>query len=298
MSTATTASPFAVGPYVIGGVDQGVLFDDAGSLANDPAFTWDKDEKVLTVADSTRATIDVIRGSTPHPAWNYANHLVFIAGQESTGGGTICAVAHAHDDPTTSPEFTGYRSRGTLANPQAVMNGDRLMRYACVCWDGAAFGASGTMDFLAAENWAPNKHGTYFVVRLTERGTSADRPAFVLDDRGAIRLPLATSRLQIGPNASTIGAIGLENNESISARSTNGTNVTMMYLDRNNAIRVGSTTATGVTIDAPSGGVRINNQVNGAGSNTGTLQNTPTAGDPRFWLPINIAGVVRHVPCW
>ena len=298
MAASTTSSPFAVGPYVVGGVDRGVLFDDAGSLAEDQAFTWDKDEKVLTIADSTRATIDVLRGPTPHPAWNYANHLVFIAGQESTGGGTICAVAHAHDDPTTSPECTGYRSRGTLDAPTTVVNGDRLMRYAAVCWDGQAFGAGGMADFVAAETWEPLKHGTYFVVRLVERGTHADRPALVVDDRGELSLPLSSGRVQIGANAATIGAIGLPNGKSIAARSTNGTNVTMMYLDANNAIRVGSTTATGVTIDAPTGGLRVNNQVNGAGSNVGTLQNTPTAGDPRFWLPINIAGVVRHVPCW
>ena len=85
MSNTSPVNPFAVGPYVIGGIDQGVLFDDNGTMAEDPAFTWDKNEKVLTVSEPTRATIDVIRGTTPHPAWTYSNHLVFIAGQESTG---------------------------------------------------------------------------------------------------------------------------------------------------------------------------------------------------------------------
>lgn len=290
--------PFAVGPYVIGGNDQGVLFDDNGSLGEDPAFTWDKDEKVLTICETTKATIDVIRGSTPHPAWNYANHLVFIAGQESTGGGTICAVAHAHDDPTTSPECTGYRSRGTLDNPQAVQNGDRLMRYASVCWDGVAFGAGGMADFYAAENWSQTNHGTYFVVRLTERGDVNSRPAMIVDDRGAIRLPLATGRIEVGQNAATIGAIGLPNNKSIAGRTTAGTNVTMMYLDPGNAVRIGSTTAAGVTLDVPSAGLRINNQVTAAGGQLGTLGNSPSAGDPTFWLPINIGGTVRRVPCW
>ena len=297
MSDSTLANPFAVGPYVIGGSDQGVLFDDAGTLGEDPAFTWDKNEKVLTVAEPTRATIDVIRGTTPHPAWNYANHLVFIAGQESTGGGTICAVAHAHDDPTTSPECVGYRSRGTLANPQAVMNGDRLMRYACVAWDGAAFGASGTMDFLAAENWAPNKQGTYFVVRLTERGASADRPAFVLDDRGAIRLPLATSRLQIGPNASTIGAIGLENNAAISAKTVAGQETTLMVLDATDTITIGDNNRP-VNLTPPNKGLRIDNQVDGKGSKIATLKNAPVTGNPRFWMHVNIGGTVRYFPCW
>ena len=287
-----------MGPYVIGGNDRNIIYDDDGTLGEDAAFTWDKDEKVLTIADPTRATIDVLRGSTPHPAWSFANHLVFIAGQESTGGGTICAVAHAHDDPTTSPEFTGYRSRGTLANPTAVQNGDRLLRYASVCWDGVEFNAGGMADFYAAENWSQAGHGTYFVVRLTERGTPNDRPAMVVDDRGALRLPLATGRVEVGQNAATIGSIGLPNNSSIAGRSTSGSNITMMYVDKANAVRIGSTTSTGVTIDAPSGGIKVNGQSSGAGACVATIGNAPSVGDPKFWLPINIAGVVRYLPCW
>ena len=297
MSDNSPVNPFAVGPYVIGGVDQGVLFDDSGTLAEDPAFTWDKNEKVLTVAEPTRATIDVLRGSTPHPAWNYANHLVFIAGQESTGGGTICATAHAHNDPSTSPEFTGYRSRGTLANPTPVVNGDRLMRYAAVCWDGAAFGAGGMADFYAAENWAPNRHGTYFVVRLVERGTHADRPALVLDDRGVLRLPLSAARVQIGVNAATTGAIGIENNAAISAKTVAGQETPLMVLDRTDTITIGDNNRP-VNLTPPNKGLRIDNQVDGKGSKSATLKNAPVTGNPRFWMPINIGGTVRYFPCW
>ena len=297
MSNTNPLNPFAVGPYVIGGIDQGVLFDDNGTMAEDPAFTWDKNEKVLTVSEPTRATIDVIRGTTPHPAWNYSNHLVFIAGQESTGGGTICAVAHAHEDPTTSPECTGYRARGTLANPQAVGQGDRLMRYASVCWDGAAFGAGGMADFVAAETWEPRKHGTYFVVRLVERGTYADRIALTLTDRGALHLPLPAARLQLGLNAATEGAVGLENGASISAKSVANKNVPLLSLDSKDTIRIGSA-GTPVRISPPNGGLRIDNQVNRVGTRTATLRNAPTEGDPKFWLPINIGGTTRFVPCW
>ena len=297
MSNTMHAGPFAVGPYLIGGTDQSVLFDDSGSLGSDASFTWDKVEKVLTVYEPTRATIDVIRGSVPHPAWNYANHLVFIAGQESTGGGTICAVAHAHDDATTSPECTGYRSRGTLSAPKAVQQGDRLMRYACVAWDGAAFGASGTLDLLAAENWEPRKHGTYFVVRLTERGNYTDRIALSLSDRGALQLPLATARVQIGPNAATDGAIGLANGASITARTAASQNIPLISLDSKDTIRIGSA-GTAIRISPPNGGLRIDNQVSRVGTRTATLRNAPTEGDPKFWLPINIGGTTRFVPCW
>lgn len=59
-----------------------------------------------------------------------------------------------------------------------------------------------------------------------------------------------------------------------------------------------SLSALGATFDIPDQGLRINNQVNGAGAATGTLTNAPAAGNPNFWLPINIAGTVRYVPCW
>lgn len=44
--------------------------------------------------------------------------------------------------------------------------------------------------------------------------------------------------------------------------------------------------------------LRVNNVTTGAGVAAGTLLNAPTAGDPVFWLPINIAGNIRYIPCW
>lgn len=49
---------------------------------------------------------------------------------------------------------------------------------------------------------------------------------------------------------------------------------------------------------AEDGGLRLRNQTDGAAAGAGTLTNAPAAGDPTFWLPISINGVVRHVPCW
>lgn len=36
----------------------------------------------------------------------------------------------------------------------------------------------------------------------------------------------------------------------------------------------------------------------GAGASTGTLTNAPAATNPNFWLPVQIAGVTRFIPCW
>lgn len=53
-----------------------------------------------------------------------------------------------------------------------------------------------------------------------------------------------------------------------------------------------------ITLTVPNQGLRINNQVTGAGVGAGTLLNAPAGGNPTFWCPINIAGVVRFFPCW
>lgn len=44
--------------------------------------------------------------------------------------------------------------------------------------------------------------------------------------------------------------------------------------------------------------VRWDNVTSGAGVAAGTLTNAPSAGDPSFWLPVNILGNVRYIPCW
>ena len=77
----------------------------------------------------------------------------------------------------------------------------------------------------------------------------------------------------------------------------NHKNVPLLSLDSKDTIRIGSA-GTPVRISPPNGGLRIDNQVNRVGTRTATLRNAPTEGDPKFWLPINIGGTTRFVPCW
>jgi hypothetical protein len=44
--------------------------------------------------------------------------------------------------------------------------------------------------------------------------------------------------------------------------------------------------------------VRFNNQTSAAAANVGTLNNAPTAGDPGYWLKINIGGTNYALPAW
>lgn len=44
--------------------------------------------------------------------------------------------------------------------------------------------------------------------------------------------------------------------------------------------------------------LRLDGLTSGAGAAVGTLNNAPAAGNPAFWCPVSIAGVVRYFPCW
>lgn len=59
-----------------------------------------------------------------------------------------------------------------------------------------------------------------------------------------------------------------------------------------------SLSALGATFDIPDQSFRINGQVSGAGASAGTLTNAPAAGNPSFWLPINVGGTVYFFPGW
>jgi hypothetical protein len=45
-------------------------------------------------------------------------------------------------------------------------------------------------------------------------------------------------------------------------------------------------------------GLALTGQTTQAGASTGTLTNAPAATNPTFWLPVNINGVLRKIPCW
>lgn len=54
----------------------------------------------------------------------------------------------------------------------------------------------------------------------------------------------------------------------------------------------------GVIVIPTDRALRLNNQTDGAGISVGTLTNAPAAGDPTFWLKVNIGGTDYVIPCW
>ena len=49
---------------------------------------------------------------------------------------------------------------------------------------------------------------------------------------------------------------------------------------------------------AGAAGVDFAGVTNGAAAAAGTLLNSPAAGDPTFWIPVQVNGVVKHIPAW
>jgi hypothetical protein len=59
-------------------------------------------------------------------------------------------------------------------------------------------------------------------------------------------------------------------------------------------VRIGRNAAYGAGVAS----LRLDGLTNGAGAAAGTLANAPAAGNPTFWIPVNIAGVVKYIPAW
>lgn len=55
---------------------------------------------------------------------------------------------------------------------------------------------------------------------------------------------------------------------------------------------------TGLATLSQDRGIRFDNQTSAAAAQVGTITNAPTAGDPGYWLKINVDGTNYSVPCW
>ncbi len=105
------------------------------------------------------------------------------------------------------------------------------------------------------------------------------------------------THVEIGTTPATAGDIRLVNGSSIQGRNAaNDGDIDALRVHTDDIVYISNGNA--ITLRPTDGGLRINNQTDGAGASTGTLGNAPGATDPDFWLPINIAGVAHVFPCW
>ena len=82
------------------------------------------------------------------------------------------------------------------------------------------------------------------------------------------------------------------------------TNNTPLNLFTNNTIRLTISSSGGVSLSGGltlSGGTLLNTSAaltNGAAAQVATMNNSPTAGNPTKWIPINDNGTTRYIPAW
>jgi hypothetical protein len=131
---------------------------------------------------------------------------------------------------------------------------------------------------------------------------------------GQLRGSDATSAFIItGGNATIGGTIGLAYGDNTIFRSAvEVTNVaagfgTLDLMKSGGIVRVhgnAGTTANALTIDGGAYGagvasIRYNGLTTAATNNlVGTLTNSPVTGNPTFWMPVSIAGVIKYSPLW
>lgn len=128
---------------------------------------------------------------------------------------------------------------------------------------------------------------TQFIIGAGNADATVDAVTLRLTDAAGANL--AAGSLTIRPGNSTgAGAqqsIIFQTQSAAGAASVLGTMTTQVSI-------VPSTGAAGQA------NLRFDNVTSGAGAAAGTLANAPTAGNPVFWLPVNIAGNIRYIPCW
>jgi trimeric autotransporter adhesin len=124
--------------------------------------------------------------------------------------------------------------------------------------------------------------------------------------QGAGNLAGSDFTLQSGPgvgNDLTAGWINFKTPITAAGGTTQGTG-TRMQIMAGGGVLVGAPDAAGFTLaltgfgGAAQPAVSITNLTNGAAAAAGTLLNAPAAGNPTFWIPFSINGVVRYVPSW
>ena len=71
---------------------------------------------------------------------------------------------------TDDADITGYRTRGTVAAPTAILAGDNITNYSGRGYDGTNFLGGAGIDIFAEENYTPVAAGTYLILQTTSIG--------------------------------------------------------------------------------------------------------------------------------
>ena len=165
--------------------------------------------KLQSTASATRGTVRVIDNmvvgsdigliGTPTTNFEVAKDAVANIGLRS-----------ATTNP--SPGFRGISSRGSLASPTAIQNGDILFFAGGHGYDGSAFSASANIIMLmtATENWSTTAKGNQISLESVTNVTATRNQNLIIGEAGARRIHVIPSgtadvQLEVSDGATTGG---------------------------------------------------------------------------------------------
>jgi hypothetical protein len=243
---------------------------------------------VVVIGRSANTTVDssVVIGAQANATVGGQSIAIGFGAVTSGGLGNIVIGTSANASGATAivigPSSATNKTRNILIGPTVVDNntaGNNVFignSFASLAGDPGS-----TVGFFNSTPY------TTFIVGNAFRSGAPSSLLFRLPDGSGANIAAGslTIRPGIATGAGAQGSIALQTQNAVGAASVLGTVITQVSI-------VPSTGAAGQA------NLRIDNVTSGAAAAVGTLNNAPSAGDPTFWLPVNIAGNIRYIPCW
>lgn len=132
-------------------------------------------------------------------------HATYDADTNSQDG-IITVDTYSDDGYTTT--IGGRRARGTVDSPSGVLAGDKLTEFIAKGYhSGGAFTATnrGVLGFYASEDYTASDQGTYFVLKTTREGTTANHNSLIVDHNGNAGFTYNNTLTSTFPNIWTAG---------------------------------------------------------------------------------------------
>jgi len=202
-------------------------------------------------------------------------YMIHISGKQNVSSRIVSDSFGAN----TYTVLAGRTARGTPIAPQAVANGDILLRMSGNGWGSTKWAAngSGRIDIVAAENFTDSARGTFFQIWNTRSGSNtlteiarfnADSVTFtgaVYPQKGFIYSPLPY------PGAQTAITIDFANNSVIKANTSAGITVSFSNITAGKVVEMWITNTAGTNQTFTHGCSALNSTVN---STTYTIPGT------------------------
>ena len=248
---------------------------------------------VVVVGDSAIATAN--SGVAVGQAARAGNTFNVSVGQGvSTNGSRSIAMGQGHGCPNADMIKIGHGGQnagtagqiliGNSINPNAVGTNE-------ICLGNEA------NNFTVGLRLGHNQHTSGVAV-----------PAYTVQWKSALGTDIAAGSVTfIAPKATGNAAAGsfiFQTSPAGASGATLQTAATRLTISPNGVVTFAAPTvaAENIVISGSGGAgqasIRLNGLTDGVGALAGTLGNSPVLGDPTFWAPISIAGVVKHFPCW